>query len=66
VLNPALDVLDDLAGVALEPLPIEGLGYDPKLHDEVGGEVLGLDLASLFLPEPKQGCFIIAHNDPGI
>src|SRR6266568_6801780 len=46
--NSALDILEDLPGIALEPVPIEGLGRDPELDDEVSGQVLGLDLAALF------------------
>jgi hypothetical protein len=35
VLDPALDRRDDLAGVALVPMPIECFGYDPELDHEV-------------------------------
>jgi hypothetical protein len=37
-----------------------------KLDDEIAGEVLGRDFAALFPPQPQEGGFIIAHNDPGI
>jgi hypothetical protein len=36
------------------------------LDDEVGREVLGPDLASLFLPEADQGLLILPHDDAGI
>ena len=39
---------------------------DPELDDEVAGQVLRLDLAALFLPQPDQGGFIVAHDDPGV
>src|SRR6266536_911328 len=32
--NAALDILEGLAGIALEPMPIEGLGDDPELNDQ--------------------------------
>jgi hypothetical protein len=31
--NPGLDILDDMAGRALVPEPIEGFGREPKLHE---------------------------------
>ena len=37
-----------------------------ELDDEIAGQVLRLDLAALFPPEPQQGGLIIAHDDPGI
>ena len=43
-----------------------GLGHDAELNDEVGGEVLGLELAALFLPEAEQGSLIVAHDDPRV
>ena len=48
------------------PAPIEVLGHDPELDDEVAGEVLWLDLAALLPPKPEQGILIIAHDDPGV
>ncbi len=35
MLNAALDVFDRLAGILLEPVPIEGLGDDAELDDQV-------------------------------
>ena len=58
--------MSDLAGIALVPVPVEGLGHDAELDDEVAGEVLGLDLAALFPPEAQQGRLVIAHDDPGV
>ena len=49
-----LHVGDRLAGIGLIPAPIEVLGHYPKLDDEIAGEILRLDLAALFAPEPKQ------------
>ena len=47
-------------------MPVEGLGDDPELDDEVAGKVLRLDLAALFPPEAEQGGLVIAHDDPGV
>ena len=57
---------DRLAGIALIPAPIEVLGHDPELDDQVVGEVLRLDLAALLAPEPEQGGLVVAHDDPGV
>ncbi len=57
---------EDLAGVALEPVAIEGFGHDPELDDEVAGEVLRFDLAALFPPQAQQGGLVVAHDDPGV
>jgi hypothetical protein len=46
------------------PGAIELLGCPPELHDEVAREVLRLGLAPFFAPEPDQGGFIVAHDDP--
>jgi len=35
VADSALDILEGLARIALEPMPIEGLGDDPELDDQV-------------------------------
>src|SRR6266536_23291 len=50
--HSALDVPEGLSGVALEPVPIERLGNDPELDDELFGKIFGLDLAPLFAPKP--------------
>ena len=42
VLDPALHVADRPTRVALVPAPVERLGGDAELHDEVVGEVLRL------------------------
>ena len=72
--HPALDRVkhlplhlgDDLAGIALVPVPVEVLGHGAELDDQVVRQVLGLDLAALFPPEPEQGGFIVSHDDPGV
>ena len=51
----ALDVNDRLAGIALEPAPVEVLGDRPELDEEVVGEIFRLDLAALLAPEAQAG-----------
>jgi hypothetical protein len=58
-----LNVADYLCGI---PAAIELLGGKPELDNKVAGQVLRLDLATLFSPEPDQGRLIIAHDNPGI
>jgi hypothetical protein len=48
--NVPLDVGKGLATVGLIPAAIEGLGDDAELNEEIAGEVLRLQLASLFAP----------------
>ena len=64
--DPLLDVGDDLPGIGLVPAPVKLLGGEAELHDEVAGQVLRLDFAALLPPQPQQGGFIIAHDDPGV
>jgi hypothetical protein len=66
MLHMALDIAEDLAGVAFEPVSVEGFGDQPELDDEVARQVLGLNLAPFFPPQSEQGCFVVAHEDPGI
>jgi len=48
------------------PVPVQVLGRQAELNDEIAGEILGLDLAALFPPKPEEGGFVVAHDDPGI
>src|ERR1035437_9272051 len=66
VQDPTLDVLDGRAGIALVPGPIERLGHQAELDDEVGGQVLGVGLAALFPPEAEQGGHVVTPDDPSI
>ena len=66
MLDPALDVHDLAAAVALVPMAVERLGGGAELHDQIAGEVLRLDLAALFPPEPDQGGLVPSHDDPGV
>jgi hypothetical protein len=62
--DSALHVADLPTGVAFIPGAIELLGCSPELHDKVAREVLRLGLAPFFAPEPDQGGFVGAHDDP--
>ena len=64
--GPLLDICDDPPGVGLVPAPVKLLGGEAELHNEVAGQVLRLDFAALFPPQPQQGGFVIAHDDPGV
>ena len=66
MLDLALDVCDAPAGVALVPGAIELLGGGAELYEQVAGQVLRLRLATLLTPKLDQGCFVVAHNDPGV
>ena len=48
------------------PAPVQVLGRQAELDDEVAREVLRLDLAALLAPEPEEGGLVVAHDDPGI
>ena len=57
---------DRASGVALVPGPVERLGGDAELDDEIVRQVFGFDLAALFLPQPDQRRLVWAHDDPGV
>jgi len=61
-----LHVSDLPAGVTLIPGAIELLGCPSELHNEVARQVLRLGLAAFLAPEPDQGGFIVAHDDPSV
>ena len=64
--DPPLNICNPLARVGLIPASVKVLGYDSELDDKVAGEILGLDLAAFFAPQPKQRILVIAHDDPGV
>src|SRR5262249_12072666 len=61
-----LNVSEDFPGVGLIPAPIEVLGSQAQLHQEIARKVVRLDFAPLLSPQPDEGSFIIAHNDAGV
>ena len=60
-----LQVGDRLAGIGLVPAPIEVLGGDSRAGRS-GCDRSRLDLTALLAPEPQQGGFVIAHDDPSV
>ena len=64
--DPALNPGEDLTGIAFEPVAVKGFGNQPKLDDEVAGQILGFGFAALFPPQADQGGFVVAHNDAGV
>jgi len=61
-----LDIGKKLAGISLIPAPIEILGGQPELDDEVARQVFRLDLAPLFAPKTEERGLVVAHDDPGV
>ena len=66
MLDPPLNVCDGLARVALVPKPVEVLGNQPELDDQIAGEVLRLGFAAFLAPKAEEGFFIVAHDDAGV
>jgi hypothetical protein len=50
----------------LKPVPVEVLGRDPKLDNQVVGQVLGFGLATLVAPETSERRLVVAHDDPSV
>jgi hypothetical protein len=48
--DPALNVGDEMSGIALVPEPVERLGHDPELDDEVVRQIFRFDLTPLLPP----------------
>ena len=61
-----LDRGDDLAGVTLVPEPVETLGHDAELHNQIAREVLRLGLAAFLPPKAQEGGFVRAHDEPSV
>jgi len=66
MLDPALDLFDGPAGVALVPGAVERLCGGPELHDQVARQVLRLSLAAFLAPEPNQRSLVASHDNPGV
>src|SRR5262249_4448247 len=62
--NPALDVLDNLSSCALVRAPIEALGREPELHEQVTRIIRRLCLTPLLLPKPEEGGLVAPHDNP--
>jgi len=66
MLDVALNIGNAPAGIALVPGAVEVLGGGPKLHNEIGGQVLGRSLAAFLAPQADQCGLVAAHDDPGV
>ena len=66
MLDLFLDIGNDLTGISLVPAPVQVLGGEAQLDDQIAREVLRLDFPAFFPPQPEERSFIIAHDDPGI
>ena len=64
--GPLLDVGDDPPGVGLVPAPVQLLGGEAELHDQIAGQVRWLNVAPLFPPQTKQRALIVTQDDPGV
>ena len=64
--HPLLDVRDHLTGIGFIPAPVQVLGHEPKLNDEIARQIFRLGLAALLPPQPHQGPLILPHDDPGV
>jgi hypothetical protein len=60
MLDAPLDRRNDLAGIALEPVPVERFGNHPELDDEIVREVFRLSFTALLAPEAEQGSLVVA------
>jgi hypothetical protein len=61
-----LDVRNHVPGIGRVPVPIEVVGHDPELDNEIARQVFEFDLAPRLPPQAEEGLFIIAHDDPGV
>ena len=61
-----LALRDCLGCAALVPVPVQVLCGPAELDHQVFREILRLNLAPLFPPQPNEIGFILAHNDAGV
>jgi hypothetical protein len=62
--DPALDIRYSLAGIGLVPAPVQLLGRNAKLDNQIARQVLRFDFATLFPPEPEE--MMIRASEPPI
>ncbi len=63
---PLLDVCDHPPRLRLVPVAVKFLRDAAELHNQIAGQVLGIDFATLFPPQALESDLIIAHDDPGV
>ena len=66
VLDPPLDGRDDLAGVALKPMPVECFGRYPELDERLPDRSSGSASPRFSRQRRREGGLITSHNDPGV
>jgi hypothetical protein len=64
--GPLLDVRDNAPSIGLVPASVKALSGESELDNEIAGQVLRLNLASLFSPQPQQGGLVSSHDGSGI
>ena len=47
-------------------MPVQILGREAKLDNEIAGQVFRFGLAVLLPPEPEEGVLVITHDGPGV
>jgi hypothetical protein len=46
--------------------PVETLGHDAKLHNQIPREVLRFGLTAFLPPKAQEGGLVRAHDDAGV
>ena len=64
--NSLLHLCDRPPSISFEPEAIEGLSHDPKLNDEVVGQVFRLDLAPLLAPKTDESNLVVTEDDASV
>src|SRR5580704_16023366 len=66
MMDAPLYIRQHLPGIDLIPAPVQVLGSQAELDDEIARQVFRLDLAALFPPKAEEGSLVIAHDDTGV
>src|SRR5664279_2124481 len=64
--NALLHRSQPVTGVALIPMPVELLGDEAQLDDQLARKVRRLDFTALFAPKAEESGFVAPHNDPSV
>jgi hypothetical protein len=64
--NALLNIGHGLSGIGFKPASVQLFGCHAELDHQIARKVLRLGLTSFLAPQANQGCFVIAHNNPGI
>jgi len=66
MVHAALDIPDNLTGIALIPDAVEVFRRVSQLNDQVTAEVFRRRFAALLAPQPQQRGFVVAHDNAGV